>query len=143
MNYPITINHRTILGICLLCISVSACNEQEQSTPVEKSAAMEAAPVISRHENIVEENKVTPKNRPINLSIDGLHDDHQLHNKNFLNTESQPMENNNIPGTSDNNKTKPGINLSGKLFTDDDKLESKDYLNSVDGLQINIEGRFR
>jgi len=104
---------------------------------------MEAAPVISRHENTVEENKVTPKNRPINLSIDGLHDDNQLHNNNFLNTERQPMENNNMPGTSDKNKTKPGINLSGKLFTDDDKLESKDYLNSVDGLQINIESKFR
>ena len=111
--------------------------------PVEKSAVMEAAPVISWHENIAEENNVTRKNRPINLSIDGLHDDHQLQNKNFLNTESQPIENNNMPATSDKNKTKSGINLNGKLFTDDDKLETKDYLNSIDGLQINIEGRFR
>ena len=104
---------------------------------------MGAAPVIPRHENIAGENNVTPKNRQLNLSIDGLHGDYQPQDKNFLNTESQAMENNNMPGTSYKDKTKPGINLSGKLFTDDEKLETKDYLKSVDGLQINIEGNFR
>ncbi|MBT8120101.1 MAG: hypothetical protein KJN89_10330 [Gammaproteobacteria bacterium] len=137
-------NHPAILGVFLLCITVSACNKQEQATSIEKAAVIEAAPVIPKHEKSAVEKTGTAKNRPaINLSIDDLHADHQLQNKNFLNTESQPMENNNIPETSYKNKTKPGINLSGKLFTDEDKLETKDYFNSVDGLQINIEGKFR
>ncbi len=137
-------NHPAILGVFLLCISVSACNKQEQNTAIEKTAVIEAAPVIPKHEKSAEEKNGTVKSRPaINLSIDDIHADHQLQKKNFLNTERQPMENNNIPGTSHKNKTEPGINLSGKLFTNEDKLETKDYLNSVDGLQINIEGKFR
>lgn len=39
--------------------------------------------------------------------------------------------------------SEPKIKLSGKVFTDDAKLEEKDYLSSVEGAQINIEGKLK
>ena len=76
------------------------------------------------------------------LSID-LPVDSQVNNKNILGAGSEPMEgSNSLFSTSHKTNVDPGINLSGKVFTDDTKLENKDYLNSLDGVQINIKGNF-
>ena len=40
-------------------------------------------------------------------------------------------------------KTDDGVKLSGKIFTDQAMIENKQYLDSVDGIQVNIEGNFR
>jgi hypothetical protein len=32
--------------------------------------------------------------------------------------------------------------LSGEVLTDEEKIDSKEYIDSIDGVQINIEGSF-
>jgi len=79
----------------------------------------------------------------MNLSIDNMPVEHQVNDDNFLNTDKQSTENNNILFKKPSkNQIEPGINLSGNLITDKDKVASKDYLDSVEGMQINIEGSF-
>jgi len=79
----------------------------------------------------------------MNLSLDNMHIDHHINDDNLLNTGTEPTEQNNtLFETLSKNKAEPKINLSGKLFTDEDKVENKEYLKSVDGMQINIEGSF-
>ena len=77
------------------------------------------------------------------LSIDDLTVDSQVRNENSLSAGSEPTEvNNSSSAMSHKNNADPRINLSGKVFTDEDRLENKDYLNSLDGVQINIKGSF-
>ena len=132
-----------ILSICLISLYVSACDTQGLNTPVGKATEMKMAPEITAPEKIAETKASTLKKRqPMKLSID-LPVDSQVENENFLSAGSEPTEgNNSLFGTPHKNNTDPGINLSGKVFTDDNKLENKDYLNSLDGVQINIKGSF-
>ena len=104
---------------------------------------MKIAPEKTVHEEIAETKASTLKKRqPMKLSID-LPVDSQVENENFLSAGSEPTEgNNSLFGTPHKNNTDPDINLSGKVFTDNNKLENKDYLNSLDGVQINIKGSF-
>ena len=79
----------------------------------------------------------------MNLSIDNMPVQHQVNDDNFLNTDKKSTENNNLLFTKlSKNQIEPGINLSGNLITDKDKVANKDYLDSVEGMQINIEGSF-
>ena len=133
-----------ILSICLISLFLSACDTQGQNTPVGKATEIKPAPEITAPEKIAETKARTLKNRhAMKLSIDDLTVDSQVKNENILSAGSEPTEgNNSLFGTPHNNNTDPGINLSGKVFTDEDKLENKDYLNSLDGVQINIKGSF-
>jgi len=79
----------------------------------------------------------------MNLSIDNMPVQHQVNDDKFLNTDKKSTENNNILFTKlSKNQIEPRINLSGNLITDKDKVANKDYLDSVEGMQINIEGSF-
>lgn len=152
--------HSRIFSLSLFCLFVAACNTQEQAAavkqtadikttpekiaPVKKTIEIKTVPEKKAPEIIAKQKTTTIKTRPaINLSIDNMHVDHHIDNDNFLNTGTEPNENNNsLFKTLSKNKIEPKINLSGKLFTDEDKLENKEYLKSVDGVQINIEGSF-
>jgi hypothetical protein len=132
-----------ILSICFISLFLSACDTQGLNTAVSKTTGMKASPEITTHEKIAETKASTSKKRqPMKLSID-LPVDSQVNNKNILGAGSEPTEgNNSLFGTPQKTNVEPGINLSGKVFTDDNKLENKDYLNSFDGVQINIKGSF-
>ena len=132
-----------IISICLISIYLSACDTQGLNTPVGKAIEMKAPPEITAHEKIAETEASTLKKRPpMKLSID-LPVDPQVQNENFLSAGSEPTEGStSLFRAPQKNNADPGINLSGKAFTDDNKLENKDYLNSVDGVQINIKGSF-
>ena len=79
----------------------------------------------------------------LNLSIDDLPIAHQIHDDDFLNTVKEPKEKNNtLLKTLSKNRTESSITFSGKLFMDEDKFDNEEYLDSIDGLQINIEGKF-
>ena len=78
----------------------------------------------------------------IYLSVDNIHIDHHINNNNFLNTGKEPTEKNTLFETLSKNDIEPRINLSGKLLTDKDRVENKQYLESVNGVQINIKGNF-
>lgn len=131
--------HSRILSICLICLSVAACNPQEQTAGVNKATEITTVP-----EKTAIQKPTTIKTRPVmNLSIDNMPVQHQVNDDNFLNTDKKSTENNNLLFTKlSKNQIEPGINLSGNLITDKDKVANKDYLDSVEGMQINIEGSF-
>ncbi len=141
--------HSRILSIGLICLFIAACNTQEQALPVKKTTEKIIVPEKVETEKVVsgktaEQKPATIKTRPIlNLSIDNMHVDQHINDDNFLNTGKAPAENNNtLFKTPGKNQIEPRINLSGKLFTDEEKVKNKEYLDSVDGVQINIEGNF-
>jgi len=80
----------------------------------------------------------------MNLSIGNLPVEHQISDDNFLNIDEKFKEKDNTLFKNLNkSQVKPGINLSGNLITDKDKVENKKYLDSVEGMQINLKGSFK
>lgn len=136
--------HLRTLNICLFCLSVAACNTHEQTAPVKNTAEIKTAPVKTAPEIITKEKATAIKVRPaINLSIDNMHIDKHINDDNFLNAGIEPTDNNSaLFETLGESQIKRKINLSGKLLTDEDKIDNKEYLESVDGVQINIKGSF-
>ncbi len=123
-----------ILTASCICFFIAACDKQEQATPTENKTEIKTTP----------EKITTGKTRPpLNLSIDKIPVEHK--NKNNINfvKDKEPIEQNTaLLKILSKDKTEANINLSGKLLTDENKLEDKEYLDSVDGIQINIEGNF-
>ncbi len=114
-----------------------------EKTAKQKTTTMKARPEINLSiDNMHIDHHI--KARPaINLSVDNMHIDHHINNNNFVNTGKEPTEKNNaLFETLSKNHIESKINLSGKLLTDEDKVENKEYLQSVNGVQINIEGNF-
>ena len=131
--------HFRILNICLVCFSVAACNPQQQAASVNKTTEVTTV------------NEITAKQIPapiisrpaINLSIDSMPVERQNNDDDFLNTDKYASEKNTTLFKKLNkNQIEPRINLSGNIITDKDKVANKDYLDSVEGMQINIEGSF-
>ena len=131
--------HFRIFNISLICFSVAACTPQQQAAAVNKTT------------EITTVNEITAKQIPtpiisrpaINLSIDSMPVERQNNDDDFLNTDKYASEKNTTLFKKLNkNQIEPRINLSGNLITDKDKVENKDYLDSVEGMQINIEGSF-
>lgn len=123
-----------ILRACFICLFIAACDTQEQTTPVEKTTEIKTAP----------EKTTTQKTRPVlNLSLDNIPIEHQNNDDNIFNKDKEPTEKNSaLFETLGKDQTISNINLNGKLLTDKNKLENKEYLESVDGVQVNIEGNF-
>ena len=141
--------HSRILSICLISLAVAACNTQEQVTPVNKTTERVMMPEKVDTEKAVSEKTAGKKRdvmstRPaLNLSIDNMHIDQHVEDDNFLSTAKEPAANTDaLFKTPGKNQIEPRINLSGKLFTDEDKVKNREYLDSVDGMQINIKGTF-
>jgi len=114
-----------------------------EKTAKQKTTTMKARPEINLsidNMHIDHHKKARPA---INISVDNMHIDHHINNNNFVNTGKEPTEKNNaLFETLSKNHIESKINLSGKLLTDEDKVENKEYLESVNGVQINIEGNF-
>ncbi|MCK5394895.1 MAG: hypothetical protein KAJ32_02835 [Gammaproteobacteria bacterium] len=131
--------HSRILSACFICLFIAACGTQEQTTPVEKTTEVKTAP-----EKTATQKTTTRKTRPVlNLSIDNIPIDHQSNDDNIFIKDNEPTEkNSDLFETLSKDQTEPNINLSSKLLTDENKLANKEYLESVDGVQINIKGNF-
>ena len=141
--------HSRILSICLICLAVAACNTQEQVTPVNKTTDRMMVPEKVDTEKAVSEKTADKKRhvmntRPaLNLSINNMHIDQHVEDDNYLSTGKEPSANTDaLFKTPAKNQMEPRVNLSGKLFTDEDKVKNREYLDSVDGVQINIKGTF-
>ncbi len=126
--------HCRILDTCFICFFIAACDTQEPATPVDKKIEVKK----------VHEKTTTQKKRPaLNLSIDNLPIEHQNNEDNSLMNDKQAIEKHStLFKTLSKNHSESDINLSGKVLTDKSKLDNKEYLDSVDGIQINIEGGF-
>ncbi len=144
LKHPILMKQSRILSIFLICLFVAGCDTQEQTAPLKKTTEIKTAPEKAAPEKTAKQKTTTMKNRPVmNLSIDNMHIDDHINDDNLLNPGTEQTEKNNtLFETLSKNKMEPKVNLSGKLYTDEDKVENKEYLKSVDGVQINIEGNF-
>jgi len=146
-----------ILIASFMVAFISSCNEPAQSTHTGISPDAEQvsgtehkgskppediAPRTTDTQNSRTQITQTPVAKPaLNLSIEGLTDneaDIENHtDRHFTDsTEEQAQK-------LTRKKTDDGVKLSGKLFTDQGMIDNKQYLDSVDGIQVNIEGNFR
>ena len=129
---------------------VSSCNESAQPVHTgvpaqehEQVAAVEHEPVKFSVQPSTQKAASDAPGAALNLSIRDIADIQSESDTGVEADHSYTM----MPGSQDktltSKKDEDGIKLSGKLFTDQAMIDSKDYLNSVDGVKLNIEGKFR
>ena len=124
------------------CLIITACDTQDQTvpidTPIEKNTESKITPKTAPEKTT--EVKVRPA---LKLSIDDIPVEYQNKNETiYFKDEASAEKNSALFEKLNKASTEDNINLSGKLLTDENKLDNKEYLDSVDGLQINIEGSF-
>lgn len=136
--------HSRILSACFICLFMTACNTQGQITAVKKTTEIKTTPdKMTRQETMMTKTDTIKARQALNLSIDSISVDQQRNDDNTFDEDIALKENNSaLFETLSRNKVDDEINVSGKLITDENKLANKEYLDSIDGLQINIEGSF-
>ncbi len=142
-----------ILSTCFICLLLAACDGQEQTEAINKTTEVISKPteVISKTTEVkivpeqATEKSIQQKPRPaLNLSVDNLSIEHQGKDENIFTIDKEPTETqSDLFETLSKAKTESDVNVSGKLLTDEEKIDNKEYLDSVEGLQINIEGSFQ
>lgn len=145
--------HSRILSACFICFFIAACDKYDQPIAVNTATEIKAVPettVIQKADvqnadqhKPAKQKTTTISARPaLKLSIGSIPVEHKVNDHNFLSNDRESTEINNVLfETLNNNQGKSSVNLSGKLLTNQDKLDNKQYLDSVDGVQINIEAK--
>lgn len=112
-----------ILKICLLCFFITAC-DTPSSPPINNFKSKDTHP-------------------PLDLSIDNIAiESLQDNDATFLNDKIFAEKNSELFKILSKEKPDPNIDISGKIFTNDEKIKNKEYLDSIEGVQITIEGKF-
>ena len=147
----------------LISTSVSSCNDPDQPAATDTASVIETTSSVKQKDSIVDEKTPHQKNtdtqnkheitikkpatgtpKPaLKLSIEDIED--------TLETEDVGTDFDQYIDLYDVHQTQiltrkqkdDGIKLSGKLFTDREMLDTGEYLYSVDGVQLNIEGSFK
>ena len=142
-----------ILSACFICLFLAACDGQEQTEAINKTTEVISKPsdivsktteVKTEPEQATEESTQQKPMPALNLSVDNIPLDHQENDDNIFNIDKDPTETHSVTfETLTRDKKESDINVSGKLLTDEEKIDNKEYLDSVEGLQINIEGSFQ
>jgi len=129
--------HCRILIACFTGLILTACDTQQQPTPVKKTTEIKTAP-----EKTYEQITTATKTRPaLKLSIDDISIEQYGTGAPPYLKDEEPAEQTSALFEKQV-RDKHNISFSGKVFTDETKLENKEYRDSVEGLQINIEGNF-
>lgn len=144
--------HR-LMTLCFLSSLLMACNAQDHSdsagsslhddigqniTPGQQTDGNTGADIISTAEP---EKPEYEAKQALNLSItsaleDGSEPDHDTGLVDLTKGDDQASF------IISDKKKQADVNMSGKVFTDQTRIDNKDYLNSVDGIQLNIEKKF-
>lgn len=137
-------SHSRILSTCLICLFIAACNTQGQTAAVKNPTETRTVAEIAAPEKIAKDKTSAVKTRlALNLSTDNIPVEQQENGNDIFNKEKDSKATNSaLFETLGKDKTEPRIHFSGKLFTDETKLDNKQYLESVEGVQLNIEGSF-
>lgn len=123
-----------ILTSLFISLFIAACDTQQPPAPVDKTTEIKTAP----QETVPE--KPSP---PLDLSIDNIPVVTQQNNDELFLKENEPTEENSaLFNTLSKEQPESSTGISGKFFTDEAKLENKEYLDSIEGVQINIQGEF-
>ena len=130
-----------ILSTCFICLFFAACGEQEKTSVINKTTEVKTPETPTKKEA---KKSIQQKARPaLNLSIENVPLDNQESDKDIFNEDKEPTDTQSeLFDTLNRKQTESDINLSGKVLTDEEKIDNEEYLDSIDGLQINIEGSF-
>jgi hypothetical protein len=123
-----------LISNSFICLFLAACDGQEQTVAINKTTEIK----------IVPEKTLQQKPRPaLNLTVDDIsieqenQDDVFNLDKELTETHSDTFK------TLTRDQAESNYNLNGKILTDEEKIDNKEYMDAVDGLQINIEGSFQ
>ena len=134
MNYS-----RTLCG-CFIFLFIIACDTQTQITPVKKIAEIE----IRSIETLIKVSAVSQQSRPLlNLSIDDISLENRKNNNDmFISDYHRTEKNSALFNELSRKQPENSLILSGELLTDKNIDETNDFLKSVNGIQINVQGSF-
>jgi len=135
-----------VLSVCFICLFIVACDGQEQTDAINKKTEVIRKTIEVKTAPEQTTDKPTPqKIKPVlNLSIDNIPLDHQEDDDDVFNIDKEPADTNSeLFETLNRDKAESNVNVSGKLLTDEEKIDNEEYLDSIEGLQINIEGSFQ
>jgi hypothetical protein len=137
--------HSRILSACFICLFFAACGEKEQTEVI--NTKIINTEVINKPSKVktAPEKAVQQKPRPaLNLTVDNISIDLQRNDEDIFNSDKKPAK---APSETfkilSRDQSKSDTKLSGKMFTDEEKIDNEEYLDSIDGVQINIEGSFQ
>ena len=133
-------NYSRTLCSCLVFLFITACDSQAQITPVKKLTEIKLTPI----ETLTKVSTVPQQSRPLlNLSIDHISLENQKNTDDtFINDYVRTKNSSAL--FSDLKKKQPehSLSISGELLIDKNVDESKDFLESVNGIKINVQGSF-
>jgi len=131
--------HFRILSVCFICLFSTACEKQKQPEVINKPVINKPSEVKTAPEKVVQK-KAVPA---LNLSIDNTSIELQNNENGIFNRDKEPTQaHSKIFKTLNKEQSESDTSWSGKIFTDQEKIDNKEYRNSIDGVQINIEGNF-
>jgi hypothetical protein len=134
--------HTRFYSTCLFCLFVAACSRHEDPAQKDAINGIRPTPDKTVTEKTVTTNTATTR-QELDLSLDNISIENEVNHDRVFNTRREATENDNaLFNTLSKSHREDDIRLTGNLLTDEDKLDEEEYLDSVDGLQINIKGSF-
>jgi hypothetical protein len=123
-----------LISTSFICLFLAACDGQEQTVAINKTTEIK----------IVPEKTLQQKPRPaLNLTIDDISIDQENQDDVFNLDKELTETHSDTFKTLTRDQAESNYNLSSKMLTDEEKIDNKEYMDAVDGLQINIEGSFQ
>ena len=126
------------LSTCLICLFFAACDGQEQTETINKTTEVIRKPsdIVSKTTEVktapeqATKKPIQQKPRPVlNLSVDNISLDHKENNDDIFNIGKEPTETHSDTfKTLSRDQTEHDINVSGKLLTDEEKIDNEEYL---------------
>ncbi len=134
MNYS-----RTLCGCCIF-LFITACDTQTQIAPVKKLTEIKTRSI----ETPTNVSAVSQQSRPLlNLSIDDISFENRKNNENMFISDYYRIEKKSaLFNELSRKQPEHNFNVSGELLTDKSVDETNDFLKSVNGIQINVQGSF-
>jgi len=148
--YSIPMNYFKTLCCCFIYLFITACNIQAHVAPINKfqaqTARIEKTAVIKTTaiKAPAEVSAVQAQSKPpLNLSINDVTFDNQKNNDAMLFNDNDGTENNSAL-FDELSKKNPDrrLKVRGELLTDKSVGETDDIIKSVNGIQINVQGKF-
>lgn len=142
-------NYFNIPACCFVFLFITACDTQAQITSVnniQKQTASNEKEAVSRDiaiEKTATDSALSYRPRqPLNLSIENVLSASQTDDDMFFKDDNAVENNSALFDDLSRKYPDRRLRLSGELLTDENEYESKDILKSVNGVQINIQGKF-
>jgi len=134
-----------ILSLCFICLFIAACDKQKQPEVINKTVVNKTSVNKTIEVKTMPEKAIQKKTKPaLNLSIDKISIDPQRNDEDIFNSNKEPTESHSeIFKTLSRDQAESNTKVSGEMYTNQEKIDNEEYLDSIDGVQINIERNFQ